>query len=120
MRSNLKAKGLSQKMMSIYVKEDMPKEILLALQESNPSLYTIDNYAAQLQDKYLKQLIALYAKGIYNFMEHNVGRKYYKAAVRYLRKIKKLGDEKLSQEISDKLRALCPTRRALLEELDKL
>ena len=118
--ADLKAKGLSQKMMSIYVKEDMPKEILLALQESNPNLYTIDNYAAQLQEKYLKQLIALYAKGIYNFMESNVGRKYYKAAVRYLRKIKKLGDEKLSQEISDKLRVLYRTRRALLEELDKL
>ena len=73
-----------------------------------------------LKRDYPNELIDLYAAGILLFMAEKVGRKYYKAACRYIRKIKRLGHLKKAKEVETTLRDLYPQRKALLEELDNL
>ena len=103
----------------IYIEERWWDRLLRLLQES-PDLRMIDENEQYLKRDYPNELIDLYAAGILLFMAEKVGRKYYKAACRYIRKIKRLGHLKKAKEVETTLRDLYPQRKALLEELDNL
>lgn len=75
---------------NIYIREQWWDRMLGLIRE-NPSLYTIDEYAEYLANDYAEDLIDLYITGIENLIQEKTGRKFYRAACRYIKKIEKLG-----------------------------
>jgi uncharacterized Zn finger protein len=93
---------------------------LLELVKKSPELETIEHYEKYLSKDYPNEVVELYTNGIFQYMEHNMGRNHYQNACRYIRKIIKIGAKDKANEIILVLRALYPQRRALLEELGKV
>lgn len=103
----------------IFIKEQWwPR--LLALVKETPSLNTLDAYEKYLSKLYSKEIAALYADAVLNYLKENVGRNYYQTACRYIRKIIKLGARDIADEVVAHLRAEYPSRKALMEELEKV
>jgi uncharacterized Zn finger protein len=103
----------------IYIREEWWPELLELLKKS-PELNTISNYEQYLAKDYSDELVQLYSSAIIRYLERNIGRKYYKDACKYLRKIIKLGDRDKANELIEKFRNDYPARRALMEELNKV
>ncbi|MFW6267584.1 MAG: SWIM zinc finger family protein [Marinilabiliaceae bacterium] len=109
----------SHQVAQIYIREQW-WDRLMEMVKNDPDLRTIDHYGKCFPKDYSNEIIDLYATGILNYMEESVGRKHYKVACRYLRRMIKMGGrDKANQVISD-LRKKYPQRRALLEELNKV
>lgn len=109
----------SQLIASIYIREKWWDKLLDLIKQS-PDLRTIEEYEKFLIKDFKEEIIKLYARGIFDYLKVYVGRKYYKNACRYLRKIKKLGAREKLIEIIAFLRQEYPQRKALMEELDKV
>jgi hypothetical protein len=107
------------KIASFYIWEGY-WERYLALLQKNTTLSRIESAEKYLAGSYSEQLISLYDKEIRPFVENNVGRSYYKDACRYIRRMKKLGGSQIATQLIEALRMQYKSRRALLEELDKV
>lgn len=100
----------------IYIREEWWDRLLEVVKQF-PDLRTIENYERYLSENYADQLVELYAKGIMEYIENNVGRKHYQTACRYLRRMIKLGGREEADRVISALRENYPSRRALQEEL---
>ena len=85
-----------------------------------PFLQSVEYYESYFTKRHPDQLAELYAKLILEYMSHNMGRDHYKTACRYIRKIIKLGERQIANDLMDTLRKTYPQRKALMEELDKV
>ena len=85
-----------------------------------PFLQSVEYYESYFTKRHPDKLAELYAKRILDYMSHNMGRDHYQTACRYIRKIIKLGERQVANDLIDTLRKTYPQRRALLEELNKV
>lgn len=104
---------------SIYIKEEWWDKLFEQIKE-NPNLNSISEYEKYLSKDYSNELSDLYVEAINQYLEDNVGRKYYKIACKFIRRIKKLGNNEKARELIEKLRKDYKKRPALLEELNKV
>ena len=81
---------------------------------------SVEYYESYFTQRHPDQLAELYAKRILEYMSHNMGRDHYQTACRFIRKIIKLGERQVANDLIDTLRKTYPQRRALLEELNKV
>lgn len=105
----------------IYVFEERWQELLEDL-SLNPSLYEIKKFESYLANDYAEELIDLYNEGIkdYLFYDYHTGRKYYRNACQYMKRMNKLGGRAKVEQLKSELTAHFPRRPALLEELAKV
>jgi len=104
---------------SILIKEEQWDKLLECVKR-HASLNSIEYYEKYLAQKFPDEVVELYAHGIIEYVECNVGRPHYKQACRFIRKIIKLGARDKANEIISSLRKQYPQRKALMEELDKV
>lgn len=93
---------------------------LLELLKHNASLERIADMEQYLADSYSDELASLYKEVILDYLKQNIGRKHYQTACQYIRRMIKLKSRPLATELIRELKALYPTRRALLEELNNV
>ena len=93
---------------------------LFGLLRQNANLERIAAAEPYLAPTYSNELALLYRKLILAYLESNIGRPYYQTACRYIRRIIKLGAGPVATDLIRELKALYPSRRALLEELDNM
>lgn len=93
---------------------------LFELLRQNVSFERIASAERYLADAYSNELAALYKKFILTYLEENTGRTHYQTVCRYIRRIIKLRARPMATDLIQELKVLYPTRRALLEELDKV
>lgn len=93
---------------------------LFELLRQNVSFERIASAERYLADAYSSELAALYKKFILTYLEGNTGRAHYQTVCRYIRRMIKLGARLVATDLIQELKILYPTRRALLEELDKV
>ncbi len=104
-------------LMEIYSKENLLNE-LFALVSENPHLTVLKEYAHQLMDVFPEDFLSLWETAILDFVNRNVGRKYYRRLVGYLEYLARLKNGfQLAQKLSKEIRGLYPHRPAMLEEL---
>ncbi len=103
----------------ILIKEERWDQ-LWELVSGLPFLQSVEYYESYFTQRHPDQLAELYAKRILEYMSHNMGRDHYQTACRFIRKIIKLGERQVANDLIDKLRRTYPQRRALLEELNKV
>ena len=84
------------------------------------SIENIKEYESYLAKDYSEELAQLYENHIRRYLNENIGRKYYKQAVRKIRWIKKLGDLERVDNLVAFLREEYANRPALLEELERV
>lgn len=104
---------------TIYINEKWWDRLFLVLKE-NASLMNIENNEQYLSKDYSKELIQLYNENIIEFVDNHMGRKHYKTACRYLRRMKKLGGDEKVNELIAYFRMTYPKRKALLDELSSV
>jgi len=93
---------------------------LLKLLRENPSLNHLEHYEKYLAKDYAKELAQMYAHGISESLSRQTGRNHYQTACRYLRRIIKLGEREIAQQMMDGFRTQYAQRKALMEELDRV
>lgn len=93
---------------------------LFELLRQNVSFERIASAERYLANAYSNELVALYKKFILTYLEENTGRTHYQTVCRYIRRMIKLGVRPMATDLIQELKVLYPTRRALLEELDKV
>ena len=103
----------------ILIKEERWEQLWNMVCKSS-DLHYIEQYETYFSKRYPEQLAELYAKRILDYLERNVGRSFYENACRYIRKIIKLGERQIADEVIKTLRTRYPNRRALMEELSKV
>lgn len=103
----------------ILIKEERWEQ-LWDLVSGLPFLQSVEYYESYFTQRHPDQLAELYAKLILEYMSHNMGRDHYQTACRFIRKIIKLGERQVANDLIDTLRKTYPQRRALLEELNKV
>lgn len=107
----------------IYLEENRLKELLNVIrqqQKGYPNLYEMEELEAHFQTDYQTPFLELYADVIRWFLEQNATRKHYKAACRYIRRIKKMKGPDIAEDLIEELKSLYVRRPALIEELDKV
>lgn len=104
---------------TIYINEKWWDRLFLVLKE-NASLMNIENNEQYLSKDYSKELIQLYNENIIEFVDNHMGRKHYKTACKYLRRMKKLGGDEKVNELIAYFRMTYPKRKALLDELSSV
>lgn len=103
----------------IYIREEWWDK-LLALVKKSYHFSTIEYYEKYLKAHYADEIVGIYAEEILRYMEHNMGRKHYQKACRYLRRMIKLGGREQANEVISQLRTKYSNRKALLEELERV
>ena len=103
----------------IYILEEKWDCLLDFIQNSNLKR-EVEHYEQYLGKLYPNEISEMYAEYVKDYLIQNVGRKHYKSACRYLRRMIKLGNREMVNEIIDFLRTEYPSRRALMEELDNV
>lgn len=103
----------------IYIKEAWWDRLFLLLKQ-NTSLSNIEQNEPYLAKDFSPELINLYSESITEYIEENVGRKYYKTACRYLRRMKKLGGNDQVEDLVKFFQKQYPRRKALIEELNNV
>lgn len=103
----------------IYIKEAWWDRLFLLLKQ-NTSLSNIEQNEPYLAKDFSPELINLYSESITEYIEENVGRKYYKTACRYLRRMKKLGGNDQVEDLVKFFQKEYPRRKALIEELNNV
>jgi hypothetical protein len=109
----------SDSIAQIYIWEERWKDLLEWLKQ-HTSLNALEKFETYLSEAYSEELISLYQAAILKYMEKNVSRSHYQEACRYLRRMIKLGGSDKAMEVKKMLQTLYPTRRALMEELQKV
>ena len=103
----------------IFISEGWWARLLENLSKS-PDMHTIAQYETHLSKDYSAELIELYGRAVIDYLKNNVGRSHYQQACRYLRRMLKLGGKLRVNEIITFLRSEYRSRKALMEELDKV
>ncbi len=103
----------------IFIKEKWWDRLFLMLKD-DVSLVNIEYNEKYLSKDYAQELIQLYSESLVKYVHSNLGRKYYKIACEYLRRMKKLGGSETVDELIDKFRKIYRQRRALLDELTRV
>jgi uncharacterized Zn finger protein len=104
----------------IYISEEWWDQLLAWVQQGTLTLEGIAEYEMYLSKNYPNELARLYKKNIEEYLKINTGRKYYKNACRYMRRMRKLGATELVKQMIEKFRKEYVKRRALMEELDNV
>ena len=100
----------------LYISEEMWPE-LLALVQEKPRL--VREYHKYLDPHYPEELSAVYEGLAVLTVEEKVNRKGYRQACRYLKQMRKLGQEERVAQVLADWREVYKQRPALLDELDK-
>ena len=103
----------------LYIWEEQ-WEALLKLLKQNASLERVESMEYYLANSYSDELVALYKSLILNYLTNNASRSHYKKACRYIQRITNLGAHQTAAALILQLKGLYPTRKALIEELNKL
>ena len=88
--------------------------------KKNVSLQNIEDNEQYLSKDYAPELIQLYSERLPKYVDRNIGRKYYKNACKYLRRMKKLGGHEEVEKLVTHFRTTYPRRNALLDELSRV
>lgn len=104
----------------IYISEEWWDQLLAWVQQGTLTLEGIQEYEMYLSKHYPNELARLYKKNIEEYLKINMGRKYYKNACRYMRRMRKLGAKELVNQMIEKFRKEYVKRRALMEELESV
>lgn len=102
----------------IYVREEMWNLLLEAAYKM--SEYSVENYRSVLERQFPKEICDIYERLIYKKLEQTPNRATYQAACRYLRRIKKLGNQGQMRSIIADLQERYKRRPALMDELNKI
>lgn len=113
---SLKNTGLLSK---IYIQEEYWERLMEKVRKE-PTLSQLERYEQYLAGDYSAEFIEMYREGILNYLQHNVGRKYYQTACNFLKRMIRLGGEKEARDTIAFLRTEYTRRPALLEELTKV
>lgn len=103
----------------IYIQEQWWSR-LIGLLKARPSLSYIEHFEKYLAKEYSGVLAELYEEGVIALLISSTGRNHYKQAVRYITRMKKLGEGERAAALADMLRKQYPQRYALLDELNKV
>lgn len=103
----------------IYIEEKQWYRLMKIVRDS-PDLSTLDTYSKYLVKDYADEIADSYVGGIKGYLEMNMGRKHYKKACQYLRKVINLGAKDKAEEAIAFLREKYHKRPALMEELSKV
>lgn len=95
-------------------------EKLLDYLTDNASLDNMQYAESYLMKQFPEQLVDLYYTNIKAYLQNSIGREYYQAACRFIRRMIKLGGRDKANVLIAELRKQYPQRRALLEELNKV
>lgn len=116
--------SVPRKLLDFLLKEDLKDEALAQLDsivhEDFEDLYFLEKYEEALGSEYPEAYVEFYKRTILNFLEHKVGRKYYKAATRYLFRMSHLGTKEAVFAMISDLKQKYAVRSALIEELNRL
>lgn len=104
---------------SIFVREEWWSR-LFELVKKECSLDRLAKYEKPLAKHFPNELADLYAERIIEYVEDRVGRKYYRTACRYIRRMIKLGARDKADEVIIQLRQTHYRKKALMEELDNV
>lgn len=104
---------------SIFVREEWWSR-LFELVKKECSLDRLAKYEKPLAKHFPNELADLYAERIIEYVEDRVGRKYYRTACRYIRRMIKLGARDKADEVISQLRQTHYRKKALMEELDNV
>jgi len=108
--------GLAEK---IFIREEMWDK-LLELLSIDPDLNRIERYESYLAKYFAPDLVRLYAATIPEYIRLNSGRNHYQIAVRYMRRMKKLGGSEAVHALIVRLNQEFSKRKSLLEELERV
>jgi hypothetical protein len=103
----------------MYIWEEQWEKLLHYL-TANPSLDNMQYAESYLAKDYSEPLIDLYCSTIKAYLENSVGREYYKAACKSIRRMIKLGGGDKANVLIAELHKQYPQRRALVEELNQV
>ena len=103
----------------IFIKEEW-WDRLFGLVKKSPNLNTIEEYEKYLSKNYAPEIVQFYSEALIEYMKKNMGRDHYQNAVKYIRKIIKLGAKDKADQIISYLKVEYPKRKALMEELGKI
>lgn len=90
---------------------------LFGLLRKSPDFYRIESAEKYLADKYPAELADMYRRLIIEYMPDHIGRDHYQTVCRYIRRMMKLGQKQMAEELVGSLKTQYRNRRALLEEL---
>ena len=93
---------------------------LLELLSIDPDLNRIERYESYLAKYLAPDLVRLYAATIPEYIRLNSGRNHYQIAVRYMRRMKKLGGSEAVHALIVRLNQEFSKRKSLLEELERV
>ena len=97
--------------------EEMYWDRLFETVKADPTFENVHTHEKYLVAEYKPQIVALYEKAIYHYLERNVGRSYYQTACQYIQRIITLGDKETADQIIAKLQSEYSRRPALIQEL---
>lgn len=103
----------------IYINEQWWDRLLELVMEK-PTLEKIETYEQYLSKDCATEVVGLYEREIVSLLENSTGRKYYRKACRFIRRIKKLGEQDRANQLIKKLKATYPNRPVLIEELNAI
>jgi uncharacterized Zn finger protein len=102
----------------IFAREGLWDRLLGVVKESVPSL--AEYYRADLEKRFPNEMAALYETFCLKLLARSGDRRHYQRACDYLRRMKQLGQTIRAETVKDMLRSQYPSRRALLDELNKV
>ena len=100
----------------IYIREK-EWDSLFGLLRKSPDFYRIESAEKYLADKYAVELADMYRRLIIGYLPAHIGRDHYQTVCRYIRRMMKLGQRQMAEELVGSLKTQYRNRRALLEEL---
>ena len=103
----------------IYISEEWWDKLLQLLRE-DLSIYSLKEYEKYLVKDYPMELADLYAGFIEKELKEKADRKHYQNACRNMRRMLKLGAREKVEQMVETYRKIYSTRRALMEELEKI
>ena len=103
----------------IYREEEYWDELMQLIKNSQRMDFFI-SFERYLPERFSEEVIILYAMYIVKYMENNLGRKYYRTVCHHLERMMELGGHKEAQQTIAILKEQYPSRRALMEELEKV
>lgn len=102
----------------LYVREEMWEPLVDLAEEKG--VWIFDRYRQDLETRFPERVSALYERTARHLIEEQVNRKGYREACRYIRRMKKLGENDQVARLLDSLRKQYPNRPALREELESV
>lgn len=115
----LRPRGSEEKLAGIHIAEAQ-WERLMALVRTFSNLNRLDEYTPYLIPQYQEELVALFIPAILKRLQLSTSRKEYQFVCHHLKKLRKMGAGDKVDALVARLRREYKTRRALMEELDKV